>query len=81
MFVGMEKSGKREYLQIVRNRHVGNKVQQQVLLTLGPLDKLKAKGEVETLAQFLFRTESEGVCGKVFQAVGVALPPSVRQIQ
>ena len=31
--------------------------------------------------QFLLRTESEGVCGKVFQAVGVALPPSIRQIQ
>jgi len=55
MFVRVKKSGKREYLQIVRNRRVDNKVQQQVLLTLGRLDKLKAKGEVERLAESLMR--------------------------
>ncbi|HEX9724130.1 MAG TPA: IS1634 family transposase [Vicinamibacteria bacterium] len=30
--------------------------------------------------RFLLRTESKGVCGKVFQAAAVALPPSVRQL-
>ena len=26
------------------------------------------------------RTECRGVCGKVFQAVGVAIPPTIREI-
>lgn len=30
--------------------------------------------------RFLLRTEAKGVCGKVFQAAGVALPPTVRQL-
>src|SRR5918997_1626187 len=29
--------------------------------------------------RFLLRTEVQGTCGKVFQAVGVALPPTVQQ--
>ena len=30
--------------------------------------------------KFVMRTECRGICGKVFQAVGVALPPTMRQI-
>ncbi len=30
--------------------------------------------------RFLLRTEAQGSCGKVFQAAGVALPPTVRQL-
>ena len=30
--------------------------------------------------RFLLRSEVEGTCGAVFQAVGVALPPTVRQV-
>jgi len=30
--------------------------------------------------RFLLRTEATGSCGKVFQAAGVALPPTVRQV-
>jgi transposase len=30
--------------------------------------------------RFLLRTEAKGSCGKVFQAAGVALPPSLRQL-
>ena len=30
--------------------------------------------------RFLLRTEAKGSCGKVFQAVGVALPPTVRRL-
>jgi len=26
------------------------------------------------------RTESVGVCGKVFQAAGVAIPPTIREV-
>jgi hypothetical protein len=29
--------------------------------------------------KFILRSECKGVCGKVFQAVGVALPPTVRE--
>lgn len=31
--------------------------------------------------RFLIRTGTSGCCGKVFQAVGVALPPTIRQVQ
>lgn len=31
--------------------------------------------------RFLLRSQARGVCGKVFQAVGVALPPTVRRIE
>ncbi len=31
--------------------------------------------------RFLLRTEAQGTCGRVFQAAGVALPPTVRQIE
>jgi len=42
---------------------------------------LDALEEVEVLQgdkRFLLRTETKGTCGAVFQAVGVALPPTVR---
>jgi hypothetical protein len=29
--------------------------------------------------RFVLRSEAKGTCGKVFQAVGVALPPAVHQ--
>lgn len=44
---------------------------------------LKALEEViieEKTTRFAIRTESQGVCGKVFQAVGVALPPTIREL-
>ena len=30
--------------------------------------------------RFLLRSEAQGCCGSVFQAAGVALPPTVRQV-
>jgi len=45
---------------------------------------LEALEDVEVVHQqkhFRLRTETKGTCGKVFQAVGVALPPTVRQIK
>ncbi|MDI6809957.1 MAG: IS1634 family transposase [Candidatus Eisenbacteria bacterium] len=44
---------------------------------------LKALAEVEVQEgekKFAVRSECVGTCGKVFQAVGVAMPPTVRQI-
>ena len=31
--------------------------------------------------RFLLRSEAQGTCGRVFSAVGVALPPTVQQIE
>jgi len=45
---------------------------------------LEALEDVEVVHQqkhFRLRTETKGTCGKLFQAVGVALPPTVRQIK
>ena len=45
---------------------------------------LEALEEVEVKHQgkhFLLRSETKGICGKVFPAVGMALPPRVHQIR
>ena len=45
---------------------------------------LEALEEVEVVQQnkrFLLRNEVQGTCGKVFQAVGVKLPQTVRQVE
>jgi transposase len=47
------------------------------------IQDLDALEEVEVLQgekRFLLRTETKGTCGTVFQAVGVALPPTVRAV-
>jgi hypothetical protein len=48
------------------------------------LQDLEALQEVEVTHQdkrFCLRTQAKGTCGAVFQAVGVALPPTVRQLE
>jgi len=55
MFARIKKSGKNQYLQIVENRREGNKVKQRVISTVGRLDRLQAKGEIETLVRSLSR--------------------------
>ncbi|MDI7268754.1 MAG: hypothetical protein QME96_12245 [Myxococcota bacterium] len=45
---------------------------------------LEALTETEIRHQgktFLVRSTAQRTCGRVFQAVGVALPPTVRQVQ
>jgi len=44
------------------------------------LDTLEEVRVSEGEKQFLLRTATQGVAGKVFQAVGVALPPTVQQV-
>jgi transposase len=47
------------------------------------IQDLDALEEVEVIHQnkrFLLRNETQGSCGKVFQAVGVKLPQTVRQV-
>ena len=44
---------------------------------------LKALQQVkieENGKQLAIRSQCKGVCGKVFQAVGVAMPPTIREI-
>lgn len=44
------------------------------------LDRLEEVEIEQDSKRFLLRTQTQGVCGKVFQAVGVALPPPLQQI-
>jgi hypothetical protein len=55
MFARVKKSGNNQYLQIVENRRVGAKVSQHVIATVGRLERLQEKGEVETLVRSLAR--------------------------
>ena len=55
MFARVKKSGNNEYLQIVENRKIAGKVVQTVVSTVGRLDRLRAKGEIETLVRSLSR--------------------------
>jgi transposase len=55
MFVRSKKSGPYEYLQIVENHREGSKVVQRVISTIGRLDRLNAKGDIETLVRSLSR--------------------------
>ena len=55
MFARVKKSGRYEYLQIVENRRVEGKSVQRVISTLGRMDRLQAKGNVESLVRSLCR--------------------------
>ena len=55
MFARIKKSGKNEYLQIVENRRDGKKISQRVLATIGRMDHLQARGDIETLIRSLSR--------------------------
>lgn len=47
---------------------------------IADLEALQAIDVIHQHKHFRLRTEARGTCGKVFQAVGVALPPTVCQI-
>jgi hypothetical protein len=55
MFARIKKSGPHQYLQIVENRREGPKTIQRVISTIGRLDRLHAKGDVENLIRSLSR--------------------------
>jgi transposase len=44
------------------------------------LDRLQMVEVEQDGKRFLLRSEAQGTCGKVFQTVGVALPPTVQQV-
>ncbi len=55
MFARIKKSGPHQYLQIVENRREGSKTIQRVISTIGRMDRLQAKGDVENLIRSLSR--------------------------
>ena len=55
MFARIKKSGPHQYLQIVENHKVKGKVIQRVIATVGRMDQLQAKNQVETLIRSLSR--------------------------
>ena len=55
MFARIKKSGQYKYLQIVENRKIKGKVIQRVIATVGRMDQLQAKGQIETLIRSLSR--------------------------
>jgi len=44
------------------------------------LDRLEEVEVEQEGKRFLLRSEAAGICGKVFRAAGVAMPPTVRQL-
>jgi len=55
VFARIKKSGKYQYLQIVENHREGQKTIQRVIGTVGRLDCLKEKGDIEKLVRSLAR--------------------------
>ncbi len=55
MFARVKKSGIYQYLQLVENRWENGQARQRVIATLGRLDQMSEKGEVESLVRSLSR--------------------------
>jgi len=55
MFVRVKTSGQYQYLQIVQNRREGAKTIQRVVATIGRMDQIQQKGEIENLVRSLSR--------------------------
>jgi len=55
MFARVKTSGKYQYLQIVENRREGQKTLQRVVATIGRMDEIQKKGEIENLVRSLSR--------------------------
>jgi hypothetical protein len=55
MFARVKKVGPYEYLQIVENRREDKKTIQRVIATIGRMEQLQAKGEIDNLVRSLSR--------------------------
>ena len=55
MFARIKKSGLHQYLQIVENRREGKRTIQRVIATIGRMDHLRERGEIENLVRSLSR--------------------------
>ncbi len=59
MFVRLKKTGNYQYLQIVQTYREGKKVKQKVISTLGRLEELQEKGEIESIITSLSKYSQE----------------------
>src|SRR4030042_368179 len=59
MFVRLKKTGSYQYLQIVQTYREGKKVKQRVISTLGRLEDLQEKGEIESIITSLSKYSQE----------------------
>jgi hypothetical protein len=59
MFARVKKAGPHEYLQIVENSRDGKRTVQRVIATVGRMDKINDRGEIETLIRSLSRFSKE----------------------
>jgi hypothetical protein len=55
MFVRVKHAGKYDHLQLVENHREGKQTRQRIIATLGRLDRLHAKGQVDVLLRSLGR--------------------------
>jgi transposase len=55
MFARVKKSGQYQYLQVVQNRREGTRTIQRVVATIGRMDQIQQKGEIEKLVRSLSR--------------------------
>jgi transposase len=55
MFARIKKSGQHQYLQIVENHREGSKTVQRVISTIGRMDQLQGKGDIENVIRSLSR--------------------------
>ena len=82
MFLLIKKASGYGYLQIVENKRMGGKTRQRVIGTIGRRDELEGHGQIDqllrSLAKYSVRSRAEGCCGKVFAAMGVAFPSTLR---
>jgi len=59
MFVRLKKTGSYQYLQIVQTYREGRKVKQRVISTLGRLEELQEKGDIESIITSLSKYSQE----------------------
>ncbi len=59
MYTRIKKSGRYEYLQICESKREGKKVRQRVIATLGRMDRLTVKGDVEKLVRSLAKYSNQ----------------------
>jgi hypothetical protein len=79
MYFRKKSSGGRAYLQIVESRREGEKVRQQVIVTLGRVDDLRASGQLERLLRSGARFAAKAIVVDALND-GAAISAAVRRI-
>jgi hypothetical protein len=85
MFVREKRIGAYSYLYLVETVRENGKTKQRIIRNLGALIReLDRLQEVETEQDgkhFILRTPATGDVGNIFRAVGIALPPNIRDAE